>query len=234
MSIINVNQIQRWNEKPITLTIAEPEPVLTSLLPPVSNGITIETSVSVPNPPVSKSSTPKIIPGARKSAPGSIAPPVAESDDDLVSCFLCPGLRFTSREVLNHHCQNEHRMENFFRTFEFSRGQSGAIKCPFCIFRALTLDKLEKHLKRAHSPEDIFVLSLSLQQNEKSSRARKRHRKPTQERKPPDIDDPTHTFPMFCSLCDAKVQVRFELINLSSIYRILLDFKSSTLTLMSN
>lgn len=209
MSIINVNQIQRWNEKPITLTLAEPEPIFTGLIPTISDGLKTDsenTNEVVQNSP--KSSMANIIPGARKSAPGSIAPPQSNSDEDLISCFLCPGLRFTSRDVLNSHCHSDHTMENFINTFEYTRTSSGAVKCPFCIFRALSIDQTKRHLKRAHSPEDIFLLSLSLQQNENNSRVRKRQRKPTQERKPPEIEAETQSYPMFCSLCDSKVQAR--------------------------
>lgn len=93
MSIINVNQIQRWNDKPITLTLAEPEPIFTGLIPTISDGLKTDsedTHEVVQNSP--KTSMANIIPGARKSAPGSIAPPQSNADEDLISCFLCPGI----------------------------------------------------------------------------------------------------------------------------------------------
>ena len=138
--------------------------------------------------------------------PGAIAPPVFDEDEEL-GCFLCPGVRFSSRDVLNRHCHTEHSMENFIQTVTFRRDKKPQ-KCPFCIFRALKIERFLNHLRRYHSSEDIYLYNL--RQTGTENVARKRQKKIGNVSPEGDRIEPNQIkAAMFCSLCEYSTKVRF-------------------------
>ena len=146
-----------------------------------------------------------IAPGARKSLPGAVPPPVFDENEEL-SCFLCPGVRFLSRDVLSRHCNTEHSMESFIRTVQIRRDNKPQ-KCPFCIFRALKVDRFLNHLKRYHTSEDIYLFNLRKMSRENVARKRQK-RMGTILPEQSVIEPNDINASMFCSLCDYSTKVR--------------------------
>lgn len=234
MSFINCTPSRSWQSSDkITLTVAEAEPVQ-SLTPPFTNSFIPPQHPPPPPPSLPTSNSPdlftsslvdtklfnpptttgcEITPGARKSLPGSIPPPLFDDADEL-NCFLCPGVRFASRDVLSRHCNTEHSMENFILTLntEHIQATKKPLRCPFCIFRALKRDRFNNHLRRHHTPEDIYLVNLT-KVNAASVTRKKRQKKAASSVMEAEIVTTPNEMkaPMFCSLCDFSTQVRTHL-----------------------
>jgi hypothetical protein len=98
---------------------------------------------------------------ARKSAKGTVAPPEAAEVENKITCYLCPGVFFSSQDILKIHCFEEHQITDYIRKNLACRPVVRLNKCDFCIYRSTHFNKLTSHLTEFHTAEDIYLKCLS-------------------------------------------------------------------------
>lgn len=97
---------------------------------------------------------------AKKSAKGAVAPP--DQIENKITCYLCPGVLFSSLDVLRIHCFEEHQIIDYVRKDLTCRPLVRLNKCDFCIYRSQHFSKLTNHLTEFHTAEDIYLKCLSM------------------------------------------------------------------------
>lgn len=146
---------------------------------------------------------------AKKSAKGAVPPP--DSVENKVTCYLCPGVTFSSTEVLRIHCFEEHQIVDYILKDLACRPLTRLNKCDFCIYRSPLFSKLTDHLTEFHTAEDIYFKCLSTwtakEENKTDRKIISRKRKSRNEREPIEHGKSL----IYCPVCSVTKNCKEEL-----------------------
>lgn len=171
--------------------------------------IQIPTSSSIP----AEKGCPMI---AKKSARGAVAPP-AEKHENKITCYLCPGVFFSSLDVLRIHCFEEHQITDYIRKDLACRPLVRLNKCDFCIYRSPHFSKLTSHLTEFHTAEDIYLKCLSTSNRQSAGRRLIPRKRKAQE--PIKHDDILFHCPVCEDVKSSREQLTTHLENEHKIHR---------------
>ena len=134
------------------------------------------------------------------------------STENKVICYLCPGVTFSSTDVLRIHCFEDHQIIDYILKDLACRPLTRLNKCDFCIYRSPLFSKLTDHLTEFHTAEDVYLKCLSWTANEENKPGRKtipRKRKSRHEREPIKHGKTL----IYCPVCSVTKTSREELTN---------------------